>query len=63
MATADGREDVINTCTRQKSFGKPARVTSWCYIRYYQLLPFIISFFYILQLCKEEIKKAAFKFR
>lgn len=62
MVTADGKEDVINTCTTQKSLEKLvfARVTSWCYIRHHYLLLFIIYFFYILQLCKEEIKNGSF---
>lgn len=40
MATADGREDVPNICTTQKSLGKLvfARVNSQCYIYMSSLL-------------------------
>lgn len=62
MVTADGRKDIINTHTTQKSLKKLlfSRVTSWHYIRHHYLPPFIISFFYVLQLCKEEIKNGSF---
>jgi len=62
MVTADGREDVINTHITLKSLKKLvfARVTLQCCIRHHYLLPFIISFLYILQPCKEEIKNCRF---
>lgn len=55
-------EEMLQMCTRQKSLTKLvfARASPQCYMRRYHLLPFIISFFYILQLCKEEIKNGSF---